>query len=172
MRYFFFKYLTAEIELYYSNVHLATPLSDKRLPIIVQSYKLTPVTARIGHCDEIWRETTAKEIASNFGRWQCDIDIRLNLLTRFQRIALNAIWSRGVELQPFFSLINFTAFITVKLYRFVISYKYIFNKTKHVYRVVYRHDIITIQLVAFKGFSLSYWYGHYVEWLSMKKKSH
>lgn len=62
MRYFFFKYLTAEIELYYSNVHLATPLSDKRLPIIVQSYKLTPVTARIGHCDEIWRDlrTTAK----------------------------------------------------------------------------------------------------------------
>lgn len=68
MRYFFFKYLTAEIELYYSNVHLATPLSDKRLPIIVQSYKLTPVTARIGHCDEIWRDlrTTAKEIAIRF----------------------------------------------------------------------------------------------------------
>lgn len=51
-----------------------------------------------------------------------------------------------------FSLINFTAFITVKLYRFVISYKYIFNKTKHVYRVVYRHNIMTIQLVAFKRF--------------------
>lgn len=125
---FFFKCLTAEIELYYSNVHLATPLSDKRLPIIVQSYKLTPVTARIGHCDEIWRETTAKEIASNFGRWQCDIDIRLNLITRFQRIALNAIWSRGVELQPFFR--SLTSQLLSRLNCIVLWYRTNISLTK------------------------------------------
>lgn len=55
-----------------------------------------------------------------------------------------------------FSLINFTALITVKLYRFVISYKYISKKTKHVYMIVYRRNKMTIQLVAFKGFLLSY----------------
>lgn len=169
---FFFKYLTAEIELYYSNVHLATPLSDKRLPIIVQSYKLTPVTARIGHCDEIWRDlrTTAKEIAIRFRTLTVWYWHQAKFVNEIPKDCLKCYMITRRWIAAFFSLINFTAFITVKLYRFVISYKYIFNKTKHVYRVVYRHNIMTIQLVAFKGFSLSYWYRHYVEWLSMKKK--
>lgn len=130
MRYFFFKYLTAEIELYYSNVHLATPLSDKRLPIIVQSYKQIQsprelvIVTRFGEiCGQPPRRSR-----SDFGRWQCDIDIRLNLLTRFQRIALNAIWSRGVELQPFFR--SLTSQLLSRLNCIVLWYRINISLTK------------------------------------------